>query len=123
MDRIYTAYRPDIKSYIISLPSKVSHSALKKWSCEFIRELKLRHGKAGLLFNSGDHDFESIECMEFLKDLFTKDSTIKKSINRVAFVQPIQYRNPEIVSDSEAYFSAEQNAIDWLKLTCRNAHF
>jgi hypothetical protein len=123
MDRIHTVYRPDLKSYVVSLPSGVSHSALKKWSFEFIRELQSRRSKAGLLFNTGDHDFESIDCLKLLKDLFTKNRAIRKKINRVAFVQPIQYRNPEVISDSEAYFSAEQKAIEWLKLTYRNAHF
>lgn len=123
MGRIHTVYRPDLKSYVVSLPSGVSHGALKKWSREFIQGLQLRPGKAGLLLNTGNHDFESIDCLKLLKDLFVKDSAIKKRINRVAFVQPIQYRNPEVISDSEAYFSAEQKAIEWLKLTYRNAHF
>ncbi len=123
MDHIHTSYRRDIKSHVVSLPSGVSHNALKKWSREFIRELQLRPGKAGLLFNAGDHDFESIDCLKLLKDLFTKNRAIKKSINRVAFVQPIQYRNPEVVSDLVAYISAEQKAIGWLKSTYRNDHF
>ena len=102
---IHTDYHSDIESYVVSLPGGVSYSALKNWGIEFIRELQTRSGTAALLFNTNAHNFESIDCLKWLREFFAKEDVFTSTIRRVAFVQPIQYRSPEVVSDTEAYFS------------------
>lgn len=117
MESIHTVYDPIIEAYVVSFPSEVSLHSLSAWGCEFIRVLDARADRtAGLLVNTNTHGFESVDCLRWLRDFFAKEYSVKRGIDRVAFVQPIQYRVPEIVSDYEAYFSTVEDARKWLLL-------
>lgn len=115
MNAIYTEYDCTIKAYVVSVPDEVSLSALEAWGTDFIRTLNEQSGgKSGLLLDTNTHNFESIDCLRWLKNFLTLEHSVKSSINRVAFVQSAQYRKEEVVSDVEAYFRAVQDARQWL---------
>jgi hypothetical protein len=101
---------------VVKLPRRVSLETLQKWGSEFIQELQIQHSDVGLLFNTNTHDFESIDCLKWLRKFFSEEHVVKNSISRVAFVQPIQYRRPEVVNRSVAYFATVHDAYHWLSL-------
>ena len=102
--------------YFVSFPDHVSYEALSKWSIEFQEMLVSRgHQKPeALLLDSNKHDFESIECLKFLREILTQFTNMKNGLYKIAFVQPANYRNPEIVDLKEAYFSSTEEAKSWL---------
>lgn len=114
MNQINTKYCQDIESYLARFPKWVSLGALKAWGSELTLELQARSGPAGLLLDTNCHDFESIDCLKWLREFLTEAPAVRSRINRVAFVQPIQYRTPEVVSESEAYFTTVKEAYQWL---------
>lgn len=97
--------------------------ALKGWEQAFLQALEEQPGEIGLLFDSHRHDFESVECLQWLRAFFTTEARIRSQVNRVAFVRPAQYRVPEIVSDEEAYFVHVADARSWLRQGRRNTGF
>jgi hypothetical protein len=115
VDSIRTEFDPDIDAYIVSLPNRISLAALRTWGSVLLAELEGRSGKTGLLFDSNRHDFESIDCLKWLKAFFTGEDLLSSRIDRVAFVQPPEYRSPEIVGESEAYFAHVEDAKTWLR--------
>ncbi len=115
MDEIQTQYDEDLRSFIVTLPGFVTLEALIGWEQAFLRALKNQPSQVGLLFDSNSHNFESIECLRWLKAFFTEEASIGSQVNRVAFVQPAQYKAAEIVSDLEAYFVNVQDARSWLR--------
>lgn len=116
MSQVHMEYHQEIKGYLVSFPSKVSLIALKIWGSEFTLELQAHSGQAGLLLDTNAHDFESTDCLKWLREFFTEEHVVRRKISRVAFVQPVQYRMPEIVTESEAYFSTVKEAYEWLSL-------
>ncbi len=114
---IYTMYHPVIESYLVRLPDRVTLHALQQWGAAFMQELEGQAGPVGLLFDTHTHNFESIDCLRWLKAFFTETLAAESSIDRVAFVQPLAYRQPEVVSASEAYFATAQDAQAWLAST------
>lgn len=115
MNRIQTQFDEALGSFIVTLPEFVTLEALKGWEQAFLQALEEQPGESGLLFDSDRHDFESVECLQWLKAFFTKEARVGSQINRVAFVQPAQYRAAEIVSDQEAYFVHVEDARSWLR--------
>jgi hypothetical protein len=114
MDHIYMEYDQEIESYLVSFPREVLLNALETWGSDFMQELCERSDQVGLLVDTNTHNFESIACLKWLKNFLTEEPVVTIGINRVAFVQPVQYRMPEVVTESEAYFSTCKEAYEWL---------
>lgn len=123
MNQVRTEYRQEIGAYLVSFPSEVSLNALKIWGSGFTLELQARSGPAGLLVDTNTHAFESTDCLKWLRKFFTEEPVLRHKINRVTFVQPVQYRAPEIVNESEAYFSTVEEACEWLSKRSRALGF
>jgi hypothetical protein len=115
MDRIKTEFDEDLGFFIVTLPELVTMEALREWKQAFLQALNNQPGPVGLLFDSHKHNFESIECLKWLKAFFTEEAIVGLRISRVAFVQPEQYRPAGAVSDLEAYFDNVQDARSWLR--------
>lgn len=115
MQLIRTEFDAYINSYIVTFPGFVTLKALQTWGSEFLAELGRRPDPSGLLLDSNAHAFESIECLKWLNVFFNEELKIAAAIRRVAFVQPITYRSPEVISESVAFFEKVQDAREWLK--------
>jgi hypothetical protein len=115
-DGIESKYDEAMGAYLVSFPEHVSYEALSKWSIEFQEMLVSRgHQKPeALLLDSNKHDFESIECLKFLREILTQLASMKNGICKIAFVQPANYRKSEVVDFNEAYFSSSEEAKSWL---------
>lgn len=98
------------------MPEYITLNELYRWKKEFLGLLYTRAGneKIALLVDMNTHQFESVECLKLLRNLFSNELKAKDYISKVAFVAPAQYREPEIVSSTEAYFSHFEEAHDWL---------
>jgi hypothetical protein len=114
MSQIHTEYCQEIGSYLVRFPSQISLNALKVWGSEFALQLQERPAPAGLLLDTNTHEFESVDCLKWLKGFLTERAVLRSGISRVAFVQPGQYRMPEVVTESEAYFLTVKEAYEWL---------
>ena len=114
METIHTEFDKEINAYIVNFPSRVVLDVLKLWGSIFSEELEGQSGKVGLLLNTNAHDFDSIECLKWLKEYLTKETVVVSHVSRVAFVQPAEYRSPEVISKSEAYFANIEDAMEWL---------
>ncbi len=70
-----------------------------------------------LLLDTNKHQFESIECLKFLRDLISNE--VIHRLSSVAFVQPREYRTPEVPSSTEGYFDNFEDAYTWLQQKTR----
>lgn len=113
--RIDTRYDDKIDAFIVQVPEFIALKELKQWKAEFLSYLSKIEGpaKAALLIDTNTHQFESIECLKLLRELFS-EPRLKQCISKSAFVGPSQYREAEIVSSSEGYFSNLADAYRWL---------
>ena len=116
-EHIEMKFDSEINAFIVSMPELITHSALKIWNKEFLKLLceRASNEKAALLLDTNKHDFESIECLKLLRELLSNERQVRESISKVAFVQPRQYREPEIISPVEAYFSQFEEAHNWIR--------
>ena len=114
---IETTFDNDINAFIVRMPDHIALEELNRWRKEFLQSLGEGAGddKAGLLLDTNKHQFESIECLKLLRDLLSSERQIEHCIGRVAFVQPGHYREPELSSSTEAYFSRFEDAYHWLR--------
>lgn len=115
-DEIESKYDEAMGAYLVSFPEHVTYEALSKWGVEF-QEILVSRGQQkpeALLLDSNKHDFETIECLKFLREILTQFANMKNGICKIAFVQPTNYRKPEVVSLSEAYFASAEEAKSWL---------
>ncbi len=101
--------------YVVMFPDHITLESMKSWGVEFKNKL---NGKSGLslLLNTNSHNFESVECLKWLREFLTQEQVLTQAINKVAFVQPGTYRATEVISDSEAYFNDSYSARKWLNL-------
>ncbi len=113
---IQTNFDDSNNSFVVTMPNYITLKGLNIWSRNFLKCLEGKSEKSGLLLDTKLHEFESVECLKFLREFLTKEDRIKKQISRVAFVQPLKCREPEIVSNIEAYFSNVEEAHNWLSL-------
>lgn len=114
---IESKFDDEIDAFIIRMPENITLSALEIWQNEFLALLHERaeNEKVSILLDTNKHEFESIECLKLLRNLLVDEPLIKNGISRVAFVAPKQYREPEIISPKEAYFSRFEEALNWLR--------
>ena len=99
--------------YIVRFPDHIKLETMTKWGHEFKSKLVDETGLV-LLLDTNTHNFESVECLKWLREFLTKEDLVIKAIERVAFVQPEAHRAPGIVSDREGYFSNPESAREWL---------
>lgn len=116
---IQTIFDDSTNVYIVSMPKYITLEALRIWSQFFLKILEERSRKVGLLLDTNLHEFESVECLKFLREFLTNKKQVKSRISRVAFVQPLRSGQPEIISNNEAYFSDIGKAHKWLHLNSR----
>lgn len=114
MDEIKTRFDEDLGALIVTLPDFVTLEALKGWEAPFFQAVEHRPGEVGLLFDTNSHNFESIDCLKWLKQFFVERALIGSKVSPVAFVQPGQHKAPQVASDAEAYFLTVQEARSWL---------
>ena len=109
-------YDDEISALVVRMPDFITLNMLKRWKDEFLLSLNQIVGqeKVALLIDTNTHQFESIACLKLLRDLTNEPQVIGR-ISRVAFVGPSQYKQPEVVNSSEAYFSQFEKAHNWLR--------
>lgn len=118
-DRIETTFEHSTGVLRVRLPERTTLAQLEAWSETFQARLERRkHGNGwGLLLDTNCHDFESIACLRFLRSFLHEITQADLGIHRIAFVQPTQYRQPEVLSSHEAYFATVEAAYRWLCTT------
>lgn len=97
------------------MPEFIALNVLVQWKTEFLASLSeiKEQDKAGVLIDTNSHQFESIECLKLLRELFSEPQ-IKRCISRAAFVGPSRYIEPEIINYTEGYFLSFEEAYRWL---------
>ncbi|MCU7924358.1 MAG: hypothetical protein KZQ88_16840 [Candidatus Thiodiazotropha sp. (ex Dulcina madagascariensis)] len=116
MESIKTKYDEEIGGYRVYMPEYIAIRALETWANEFGEALEEREVPQAfsLLLDINKHDFESIECLKYLRDFLYKLNQMQEGLTKIAFVQPVKYKVPGIVSRNEAYFSNMLEAETWL---------
>ena len=116
-DEIELKYDKEIKVYTVSFPEHITYESLSKWRIKFHEILDARpHPNSELLLlDSNKHDFESLECLKFLREILNQLANLENGIHKIAFIQPAHYRKPEIISNNEAYFANTDDAKVWLR--------
>lgn len=114
---IDTAFDDFLNAFIVRFPEYITLTALEVWAQAFRAKLQQRNTPKGigLLLDTNRHHFESIACLQFIRSFLQQICRMEDGVYRVAFVQPIQYRIPEVVSGQEAYFSTLEQAEAWLR--------
>ena len=115
-DSIQVKFDEKLKGYIVSMPDFISLGAIEEWKARFENNLKsIPAGqKAMLLIDTNQHQFESIQCLKSLREFFDNNSVIQSNDVKVAFVQPVNFVEPQIKSEREAYFESLEEAYKWL---------
>ena len=114
---IKTNYDDNSGAFVIRFPEYTTFAELKSWGENFRKILlkQEKNHKPGLLLDTNSHNFESISCLKFLRNFLQEVNQMDNGISKVAFVQPVQYRQPEIMNSCEAYFSKFEEAYQWLR--------
>lgn len=112
---IQTRFDADLNAYLVKFPVFITLGCLHDWGKMFVTELQSRDSGTALVIDTNQHDFESVECLRWLRMFLVGEPIIRSSVYRVAFVQPSEHRRPEVVSDVEAYFSSVEEACRWLQ--------
>lgn len=116
-EKIESKYYKKIRAYSVYFPEHVTLDHLNNWKREFQEMLDVRsHPKPeALILDTNKHDFESIECLRILRSILSQLVNQDNGIYKIAFVQPVQYRKPEVISKNEAYFEDVEKAKLWLR--------
>jgi len=112
---IKISFDESINSYIIKFPDLVELGALKKAKTDFNKLLtknSQRH-KFSLLFDTGAHEFESIECLKYVRTFLSIQPLIE-NCHKFASVVPESFTKAEVKSDKEASFNNYSEAYCWL---------
>lgn len=112
---IQTRFDSRLDAFVVNFPEFVTLNGLREWGEVFLLELESHSNEVALLLDTNQHNFESVECLKWLRTFLMDDPIIESTIYRVAFVQPTEYRPPEVVSDGEAYFPNTKEAQRWLQ--------
>jgi len=94
----------------------VELEALKKAKAKFENLLakNAQIEEFSLLFDTGAHEFESVECLKYVRTFLSIQSLLEKC-QKFASVAPANYVKAEIKSDTEATFNEYFEAYDWLR--------
>ncbi len=113
---IEMAYNARIHGFIVSMPAVITLGAIEAWRERLWQ--RITDSPAGrncrLLIDTNQHQFESIACIKALRDAL-EDPRVADHCERAAFVAPARYRQPQIVSEREAYFDSVEAAYAWLE--------
>ncbi len=113
--KINTTFEHNINAYIVHMPENITFEELSFWSKEFLQSLsKSKSEKCTLLLDTNRHQFESIASLKLLRDILS-DEKVKHCISKFAFIQPRQYREPNIISPKEGYFTNFEDAYRWIQ--------
>lgn len=113
---IQTHVDVDLNAFIAEFPVFTTLECLHEWGKGLLSELEHCEYTVALLVDTNEHKFESVACLKWLRTFLVDEPIVKSIVSRVAFVQPAEYRRPEVVSDVEAYFSNIEDARQWLRL-------
>lgn len=116
-EAIATAFDHAAGTFIVHLPEHTTLTHLEAWGQTFRARLlqRERRARSGLLLDTSRHNFESVACLKFIRSFLHEITQMDTGIYKIAFVQPITYRQPEVVSSEEAYFSSVEEALQWLR--------
>lgn len=114
--QINTTFDNNVNSFIVRMPEEITFEALKLWEEEFLKSVSKRgkNKNISLLIDTNKHKFKSIECLKLLRNILSS-ADIKCCFSKFAFIQPKQYREPNIDSSKEGYFINFENAYCWLQ--------
>ena len=101
---------------MIIFPNYITLESLMTWGIIIKNKIAGNTGLT-LLIDTNSHNLESVECLKWLRNFLTKEIAVSQAIDKVAFIQPVIYRAPGIMSQREAYFSDINSAKKWLKMT------
>lgn len=109
-------FNEEIDGYIIQLPNFVELDMLKnaKFRLEKLLLESPRRTKFSILLDTGAHEFESIECLKYLRALLSIKPLVE-NCRIFASVAPESHVNAEFKSDTEATFNEHLLAYTWLK--------
>ena len=110
-DRIKIPYDEIINGYVVTMPDFVTLKMIEEWKVRFEQKLKTLPSSShcALLFDTGKHNFESIQCLKSLREYLSDDALIKSCVTRAALVAPAN-----CVVPSEAYIDNIDVAYQWL---------
>ena len=114
-NNIKISFDDNINSYIVILPELVTLKMLIQSKADF-EDLILsnpHNEKFSLLFDTGLHEFESIECLKYLRT-FLSIKPLIDNCHKFATVAPVNYTQAKITSDKEASFNKYSDAYTWL---------
>lgn len=107
---ISTTYDTTLDAVIIRFPDTVTEGQMRQWAAALPGRLApLGRNSSSMLLDTNRHQFESMECLRLLRSAL-ESSHVRRAIRRVAFVQPVSFRIPGVVSAEEAYFSTVEDA-------------
>lgn len=112
---IQTRFDVELNAFIVEFPAFVTLESLHDWGKVFISELQNHGYGAALVIDTNQHNFESVECLMWLRMFLVGEPLVRSNVTRAAFVQPSEYRRPEVVSGVEGYFSSMDEACRWLQ--------
>lgn len=115
MSVIQTRFDAGLDAFVVEFPEFVTLNYLRQWGESFLLELEGHSNDVALLIDTNQHNFESVDCLKWLRTFLMGEPTAKSNICRVAFIQPPEYRRPEVVNDEEAYFTSTKEARRWLQ--------
>lgn len=116
LQNIETRIDRDLNAIIVRLPNPTTLEQLVCWKPKFLELLAANEPDcSSLLLDTGQHNFENIACLKFLKETLTQDPIVQRVLRRAAFVQPASLRSPSVVSNSEAYYSTFAEALSALR--------
>lgn len=115
-NKIEIHYDKIINGYVVTMPDLVTLKMIEEWKVRFEQKLKtsVHSNNCALLFETGKHNFESIQCLKSLREYLENNALIKSCVTRAALVAPTKFMAPFIKSESEAYFNNIDVAYQWL---------
>lgn len=112
---VQTRFDSRLDAFVVTFPEFVTLHCLREWGEAFPLELERHSNDVALLLDTNQHNFESVECLKWLRTFLMGEPSVESNIYRVAFIQPSEYRNAEVVSNGEAYFTHMKEAQRWLR--------
>ena len=105
----------EIAGYVVRLPELTTIEMLinAKSNFEDLIAKNDNGNKFSLLLDTNTHEFESIECLKFLRSLLSIPP-ITANCTKYASVAPENHTQKEIKSDKEASFNDFSQAYAWL---------
>ena len=117
MKQIEIHFNEEINGYVITMPNWVTIEMLKNWKVRLDKKLveSPQTSRFSLLIDTGKHEFESVDCLRFLREYLSGNPEFKNRAEKCAFVAPQKYVTPHVESNLEAYFNDFQEGYKWLK--------